>query len=172
MSRYSDQGGFLSLERSTAAPHHPHSLAITAASTAAAAAGSVGGGDLRNVIIPHHNICDDKFKSVRPAWQLDPADIFYEAEPFNEGFFGTVYRAKWREMLVCAKKLKNVSNDEMRRPSPSPLTPFFFFFLRSTPHPHPHPPLPFLFSLLLPSLLTNNKMLLYIHIFIFFCKYV
>lgn len=40
--------------------------------------------------------------------------VLYTGPKLGEGYFGVVIKAKWREMEVCVKRLKNVRKGEFQ----------------------------------------------------------
>jgi serine/threonine protein kinase len=49
---------------------------------------------------------------ARQPWEVDYSEIVISGNPIGEGYFGQVFKARWRELTVCAKKLKNVRAGE------------------------------------------------------------
>ena len=53
--------------------------------------------------------------AVRESWEISPSEIHVapDAQPIGEGFFGVVYKAVWRDIIVCVKRLKSVRGGEL-----------------------------------------------------------
>lgn len=52
--------------------------------------------------------------SARESWSISASEVVINPRGLvGEGYFGVVYQARWREMTVCAKKLKNVRGGEL-----------------------------------------------------------
>lgn len=90
--------------------------ADTAAMTAAPAAAATATPTGRGAAASSASSSVSTRATVRPreSWEVDASEVVIAADSLvGEGFFGVVYKARWRGLTVCAKRLKNVRGGEL-----------------------------------------------------------